>query len=928
MAQIPAMLFASSGAGVSSHPAANASSRDFDTILAALTPDTQLPHLPAVASLSEYTSLHDYRALPSPRFDNPIPAFGNVSVSLPAPTIPALKSSVALPVAMTPVTMRDPRKPDQETPKPAAPSRTVAPASPSVTLNVPQQPIAPSRPIGAPIAPVRSVAAPAPANASSAPGIGASDTTDRAAPSAPPPSLSSNLAPLASQAEATDEPDQAQPITSPTNLPHAPQGETPHSTSSDAAQRQDAEPVLTSKGAAETPRSAASNSVAQQSPVRIAPGTTLPQHVVDAIIAAVVDSTDLPPMTMPERFTDKTARPDARPQTSNMKSAASGLPPAVSGSDRVVKTSASVNARSRGEAVTTPVSKSVDSGSRQAVSRDPNQATPPSPAKANDVPLKVLEPIIKAAGANVTMRHEDAPPAPTEIEQDHAVRQPAPAVANTDAFEAHRETQPAQSRIVVADQTVKPSYSHIADSGIVAERLSAKVENSEIGDARLPAQNASATLSTDTIAKQAPVETSDSAVGNVKSETHQGPAPAASLESAVKPRADVTDPESAPTHIEQKPAVSTPANQTAKTDAVSRLEIADANPAATSLTESVANPEVADTDLQKTQVSASAAQSAPAKNADASKPQAATQAQPRAVAVEVIDPAEMLVSEPAQATAADDIPAQAHGLENKSTDGSPVAPKPNCSPSASLTSEQQFPIMPATAAPAAKTTSDAPDDTSAANDAAAQSQTEPAASKVEAAQAASSGPAVPGAPSTSQPDGATLVAGVAQTTVMPTAAARVATTTASALAASATAEPAPDIDGLAVAIAANAARGVKHFDIRLDPPELGRVDVHMSVSRDGKAEALLTADRPETLELLQRDSKTLERALKQAGLDLSNNSLNFSLKGQHRQGDGGGASMARMRSLSDAVVARAEAANASTPIWSTAQGSARLDIRV
>ena len=143
-----------------------------------------------------------------------------------------------------------------------------------------------------------------------------------------------------------------------------------------------------------------------------------------------------------------------------------------------------------------------------------------------------------------------------------------------------------------------------------------------------------------------------------------------------------------------------------------------------------------------------------------------------------------------------------------------------------------------------------------------------------------------------------------------------------------TADPAPDVDALAIAITANAARGDKHFDIRLDPPELGRVDVHLSVSRDGKAEALLTTDRPETLELLQRDSGTLERALKDAGLDLSNNSLNFSLKGQQRQGDGGGASMARTRSLPNAVVARAEAANASTPIWNHAPDGARLDIRV
>jgi hypothetical protein len=87
-------------------------------------------------------------------------------------------------------------------------------------------------------------------------------------------------------------------------------------------------------------------------------------------------------------------------------------------------------------------------------------------------------------------------------------------------------------------------------------------------------------------------------------------------------------------------------------------------------------------------------------------------------------------------------------------------------------------------------------------------------------------------------------------------------------------------------------------------------------------------DRPDTLELLQRDSATLQRALRDAGLDLSNNSLNFSLKGQQRQGDGGGASMARMRSLPDAVVARAEAANASIPNWNHASDGARLDIRV
>jgi len=138
----------------------------------------------------------------------------------------------------------------------------------------------------------------------------------------------------------------------------------------------------------------------------------------------------------------------------------------------------------------------------------------------------------------------------------------------------------------------------------------------------------------------------------------------------------------------------------------------------------------------------------------------------------------------------------------------------------------------------------------------------------------------------------------------------------------------PNLSALATAIAVKSAAGTKTFDIRMDPPELGRVDVHLSVDRDGKVQAMLSAEHPRTLELLQRDSQHLERALKDAGLDLSNNSLNFSLKGEGRQGDRGGASTARARSMPNAVVARAEAANASVSNFNHASGDGRLDIRV
>jgi len=133
---------------------------------------------------------------------------------------------------------------------------------------------------------------------------------------------------------------------------------------------------------------------------------------------------------------------------------------------------------------------------------------------------------------------------------------------------------------------------------------------------------------------------------------------------------------------------------------------------------------------------------------------------------------------------------------------------------------------------------------------------------------------------------------------------------------------------LGTAIAVKAANGAKSFEIRLDPAELGRVEVRLDVGADGKADATITVHRPETLALLLSDSQNLERTLREAGLDVSNSSLNFSLKGDGRQGDGGGASGALKRNLPDSVVARSEAANASIASQSLASPNARLDIRV
>lgn len=73
-------------------------------------------------------------------------------------------------------------------------------------------------------------------------------------------------------------------------------------------------------------------------------------------------------------------------------------------------------------------------------------------------------------------------------------------------------------------------------------------------------------------------------------------------------------------------------------------------------------------------------------------------------------------------------------------------------------------------------------------------------------------------------------------------------------------------------------QGQNRFTIRLDPPELGRVDVKMHVDAAGTVNARLTVERAETLDLFQRDQRALERALTQAGLDGSKANLEFSLK--------------------------------------------------
>lgn len=85
---------------------------------------------------------------------------------------------------------------------------------------------------------------------------------------------------------------------------------------------------------------------------------------------------------------------------------------------------------------------------------------------------------------------------------------------------------------------------------------------------------------------------------------------------------------------------------------------------------------------------------------------------------------------------------------------------------------------------------------------------------------------------------------------------------------------------IAMQIARHVQKGVNTFEIRIDPPELGRVDVKLEMT-DGRVNAHLVVEKPETLDLLQRDSRALQQALRDAGLDVNEDTLNFSLSDEN-----------------------------------------------
>ena len=70
----------------------------------------------------------------------------------------------------------------------------------------------------------------------------------------------------------------------------------------------------------------------------------------------------------------------------------------------------------------------------------------------------------------------------------------------------------------------------------------------------------------------------------------------------------------------------------------------------------------------------------------------------------------------------------------------------------------------------------------------------------------------------------------------------------------------------------------RRLRIELSPADLGRVEVSLRLDDQGNAAALFTVDRPETLQLLQRDARAVTELLATAGFSVDQGGLGFLLR--------------------------------------------------
>lgn len=149
-------------------------------------------------------------------------------------------------------------------------------------------------------------------------------------------------------------------------------------------------------------------------------------------------------------------------------------------------------------------------------------------------------------------------------------------------------------------------------------------------------------------------------------------------------------------------------------------------------------------------------------------------------------------------------------------------------------------------------------------------------------------------------------------------------------------QPHPASEMVSVQFARMADTKTDRMTIQLRPVELGGVEVKLDFRTDGTVQAAIVAERAETLDLLQKDARSLEKALNDAGFRTGNEGLSFNLRGDQGGGErnfaGFRQAFGRQQGRSAGGIEGMDADTARQMTFlagpGTATGSDRVDIRI
>ena len=138
------------------------------------------------------------------------------------------------------------------------------------------------------------------------------------------------------------------------------------------------------------------------------------------------------------------------------------------------------------------------------------------------------------------------------------------------------------------------------------------------------------------------------------------------------------------------------------------------------------------------------------------------------------------------------------------------------------------------------------------------------------------------------------------------------------------------VEQIKVNITKSAVKGVDTINVQLKPEELGHIEIKMQIAKDGKLQAHIISSRAETMDMLQKEMPSLEKAFNDAGFETDGSSFSFSFREDRQAGQQNESGRGLRSFLGDVLDKEAGNENLAeeTAAYGTWDGKSALNIRV